>query len=154
MNVLANDYPDIFWRYGNSRSADLDCDGADEQIMTGIAVAHVQDAVTIGEQDIREEGHHEIEMVIAISENPQTGRPKSRLFRVPVSEKVTDAPHLCRPSVRLDIVERSATKAADEGRTGCAKALEVADPVCKPLQIFWNGKDYVLEAGGAGGESL
>lgn len=153
MNVLAGDYPDIFWRYGAWQSADLDCDEEDEQIMTGIAVARVQDSVEIGDGQAKEEGHHEVEMVIAVSENPLTGRPKSKLLRIPVSESKTDAPHLCRPSVRLEVVDRPS--GAEGGTTGaCSRMLQIADPVCPSLNIYWNGKTYVLEAGKAGGEAL
>ena len=38
MNALAHDYPDIYWRYGEWQSADLNCDEEDEQIMTGLSV--------------------------------------------------------------------------------------------------------------------
>lgn len=39
MNVLAHDYSDVFWRYGNWIQADLNCDGDNEKIMTGIRVS-------------------------------------------------------------------------------------------------------------------
>ncbi len=140
MNALAHDYPDIFWRYGEWQSADMDCDDEDEQIMTGLSVARIQDSVTIGDDEVAEDAHHEVEIVIAVSENPKTGRPKATLFRLPVSDKY-DGAHLCRPAINLEVIDDPSK--SDE--VACGKALQINDKSCEPLIIYWDGSGYVLK---------
>lgn len=148
MNALANDYPQIFWRYGEWKSADMDCDDEDEQIMTGISVAHIQEAIKIeADGTSEEEAHHEVEIVIAVSENPEAGRPKAKLFRVPVSDDQALNPRLCRPAVRLEIRDQAQDVTGTEAQKPfCKNALQVSDRTCGDLMIFWDGEDYVLQA--------
>jgi len=167
MNALASDYPDIFWRYGRWESVDLNCDGAEEQVMTGIAVAHILESVTIDEDKITEDAHQHVELVVAVSDNPQTGRPKSRLFRLPVAAQEDIVPRLCRPAVTLETITRKNTagtvpsgfdQAEQEGAGDtvsgeqdgatyfCEHAVRLTDKLCPAITIFWDGQDFVLEA--------
>lgn len=54
MNVLINDYPDMFWALGKVFELDTDCDGTDENIVSG-----------------RKDG----QAYLAIADSQQTGRP-------------------------------------------------------------------------------
>ena len=87
MNALAHDYPKTFWRYGEWKSADMDCDGEDDAIMTGIDVAQVAEEATGDGKDSGDETRAEIAVVVAISDNPPAGRPKARLLKIPVGGK-------------------------------------------------------------------
>ncbi|MCB9990233.1 MAG: DUF1311 domain-containing protein [Rhodospirillales bacterium] len=152
MNALAHDHPQIFWRYGEWKSADLDCDGHDEQVMTGLSVAQTQEVV-IEKDAVSEAQRQDIEVVVAISENPPTGRPKAALLRLPVTPKL-DTPHICRPAIRIDIKDRKTEQADDEEKMagdGC-KMLEISDRTCTPLSISWDEKSYVLNFISASGE--
>jgi len=141
MNALASDYPKIFWRYGEEKTMDLDCNGHDEQIMAGVSIERIQNSKQA------DRASHDLHIVIAISENPQAGRPKASLIKIPVHEKAGEAPHLCRPSVRLEKISRinpeTETETAAE-EFFCATSLRVTDRDCIPLEIFWDGKNYVL----------
>lgn len=156
MTALAGDHPQIFWRYGEWKSADLNCDDKPEQIMTGISVAHVQDSVKIENEGVKEQAHHEIDIVVAVSDNPETGRPRAKLFRLPVSEDQQLFPRLCRPGVRLEITEVKPASAGDKDKpAGCAKMLQVNDRICPPVSIKWDGADYAIQVPvPAGGEGL
>lgn len=147
MTILAETHPDIFWRYGDWKSADLDCDGEDEEIMTGIAVARIQDSVVVGNQDAKEQAHHQIEIVIAVSENPVTGKPRAQLVRLPVTETPQGgAPHICRPSVRLEVLDTNGDMMekteGEAGKPACARRLKIEDSACAPVEIMWDGKEY------------
>ncbi len=160
MNALAHDYPDIFWRYGEYKSADMDCDGVDEQIMTGISVVHV-DAAKKGAGDADTAGVkplHEVEVIISISENPETGRPKAQLLRLPVN-KAQNGAHLCRPAIKLEVQDRpdvvadaeteagGGDKAKETGVTDVksCKKLQINDGSCAPVMVIWTGKEYAFD---------
>lgn len=151
MNALAHDHPDIFWRHGEWKSADMDCDGEDEQIMTGISVNQIQE-VKIDEKAVSEKARHEIEIVISISENPKTGRPRAKLLRLPVS-KNQEGPHLCRPAIRLELKDMPPAQAEAMPAKSC-KVLHVTDRSCAPVVIFWDGKDYALKTLSSKGDAL
>ncbi len=160
MNALAHDYPDIFWRYGESLTADLDCDGEDEQILRGLAVSPMQESVTIGENGVAESVRNDLEIVIAVSDNPVAGRPRARLFRIPVHEPAGDpaaadghenaVPHICRVRVAVNLLNDRRDDAAETGNEQCAPRLRIADRICTSLTLFWNGEAYVLEPEQAG----
>lgn len=146
MNALALDYPEIFWRYGEWKSTDMNCDGEDEQIMTGMSIVHIQDSVTIEDNAVTEGTHHDVEIIIAVSDNPETGRPKAKLLRLPISDKyVGEKTHLCRPAIHLEITEHEQDSGDQDSNPTCAQALKITDKKCEPLIIYWDGKDYILK---------
>ena len=72
MNALAVDHPDVFWRYGSRKKGDLDCDNIDEHAMLGLRGTSQDNSIVA---------------VIAIAENPMTGRPQSRVLDLEVPEE-------------------------------------------------------------------
>lgn len=134
MNALANDYPDVFWRFGESLSLDLDCDAEDEVIMTGLRIAPKTDALMA---------------IIAITEKPDTGRPQSEtfsLFLMPHEQSKAksgaydDKRHVCSSSLSLRPVPHP------NAEETCGIALEVSDASCAPHILYRvDGKYQFLE---------
>ncbi len=149
MNVLAHDYPDVFWRYGHWIRTDMDCDGNEEQVMSGISFSDK------GEDNV--DGVQNINVVLAISNNPETGKPKANIFRIPVTKK-EETVHFCKETVDLMLVphpltnhplkedssQKDAAATKETPLDSCSMALQAADQLCTPVQLFWNGTAYEL----------
>ncbi len=135
MNVLAKDYPSVYWDYGKRFAEDLDCDEEPEQIMTGLSVKK--------EGDVLKQ-----EMTIAVVQNPVTGRPKAQLFKFNVGDEAQEAT-LCNSQVTLAIAQEKATEEVegqDEAQdNACLAYLEVKHGTCTPRKIKWDGKSFQLE---------
>ncbi len=139
MNVLAHDHPDVFWRYGKRMRTDLDCDSEEEHILTGVALSSKKDDKTM-------------RVVLAVAENPPTGKPEVRVLSFPVT-KTADEPGFCNPDVKVQIVTHPLEPAASgdtplaegEGPPTCSVALQIRDSVCAPVILYWGGKEYVAE---------
>lgn len=157
MNVLAHDYADVFWRYGSWIRADLDCDNENEQVLAGI------------EYDRNAEPGQKPRLVIAVSENPRTGRPTSTLLKIDLKPRTKNEednakedkkgdkePLLCSPAVDFALIsDDSAAKtpmpAAEddapdgaEDKNSCAAALRILDHICAPVDILWENGAYKL----------
>ena len=65
VNVIIDDYKDIFWQFASQQSLDTDCDGVDEMIVKGVRRDN--------------DGHYHA--VTAIADHDKTGRPGVTLLR-------------------------------------------------------------------------
>ena len=131
MNALAQDYPNVYWRYGERISGDFNCDDADEQIMTGV------------------EMNSEVggpEMVVAISDNPVMGLPKSQLLKLSLHSFAVCGAQIKIDQVSLDIVMDGVDDQVDseDGRQ-CDVALKVSAEECGVEYIAWDGEKYSLQ---------
>ena len=153
INALSEDYQDVYWHYGGSVNGDLDCDDVDEYAMSGILYNADIDAY---------------ENVVAISENPQTGKPRNVLITLSalpqedgeVAAKCSnlakfsfeDVPELAEESVideEAEEAEEEADVVAEEEALACSQKLVVtrqkssADGGCVPITIIWDGESFV-----------
>lgn len=172
MNVLTMEHPDVFWRHGQIVRADVNCDDRDEYIMGGVAfktfhipadtgVTAEGDAETATAADDMFDKSREI--VIAVADNPVTGKPKTQILKIPVythpenTGTVSDGTHigLCREQVTMALAalpedsqldDSEQTEHADNEDTSpsCAKILQISDHVCQPLMLRWSGAAYDL----------
>ncbi len=126
MNALAEDNPDIFWRYGARTSGDLDCDGEAEQIMSGAHVAN--------------EGA--VKPVVSISDNPSTGRPESAVVTLELMDE--DEAATCGLLTKLQYIQQAAEDPAGEEQEtkACQNHLIVTAENCAGLKLIWNGESY------------
>lgn len=152
MNALTEDYPDVFWRFGERERLDLNCDGNEDVVMLGAAVSRVQTlevAETEMESDEQGRTPHALDVVVSITENPPTGRPKSQLFRLPITETL-DGPSLCSDKVSLAIIiqeQETIEEAAEpDEKMVCNQHIEIQAKQCEPVTLSWSGKDYMLNA--------
>ena len=136
LNVIAYDYPDVFWQYNKRIETDLNCDGSKEWIMIGTSLNRNDQKSAKKEDHKSENDLYAMDFVITIAENPKIGRPQSQLFKIPLSQTVTGA-HLCNPIVQLENNQIS-------GNKSCSSSIEISDNTCAPLHIYWNGDDYKL----------
>jgi len=156
MNVLADESPDVFWRYGGWLRADMNCDGRDEYIMTGLALAQVQAAAAVRENAEQSTMRHEADFIVAIASNPETGRPRATLIKLPV-DPAQEGPHLCRSRAELTVIEPPAADpealeaSPETSRNGgdktraCNRMLRVSDRICPPVTISWDGRAYQVQ---------
>ncbi len=148
MNVVADENPGIFWRYGNRLSVDLDCDGQEEEIMVGQEIQR---------NNTPSEGvsPYTVKTVLVAAKNPVAGKPQARLLQVNLLSDQKDG-HLCNPNVKLSVIDYpDITKTAistDENDTDqkeqpqCAQALKIQSGGCFPLILLWNEGDYKFQS--------
>ncbi len=137
LNVLVGDYPAVFWDVGSRRRFDLDCDGEYEQIISGV---------------MQEEGgqaENFMHAVVAVVENPATGKPHARIFHFPVQLKGENDLSFCKTKLSFAVVSAldSVKKNEQTNVAGaCATALQLMDGQCPPVVLYWDGVDYISRA--------
>lgn len=145
MNVLTQDKPDIFWRYGRRLRGDLTCDGAEEMIMSGISLA---------EQSPR--------LIVAIADTPPTGRPKAYFVDLPVNPADSNVPFICSaaPSLIVDpgLPVSDPAGTGDEERPGvdaarCSARLILRHKNCADVALGWTGSAFTLIQDGDGSDA-
>lgn len=130
MNVLIHDHPDIFWKFGRWQHANLDCAGPEEQAVLGVRFSAAETA----------------DIVLAVAENPLTGKPSTQIMSLPVRpEKAEGKPEekaglfLCATDITLSRVPYN-----DKDGTAppACHAIRVDDRKCAPLYLYWDGQEY------------
>jgi len=145
VNVVAKDYPDVFWRYGQRAGMDLDCDEVEEHVMTGVRLKPYK-IQTQEEGDSELPALHTAEVVIVISENPAVGRPEASLFKYPVSLQPQEQT-LCSADVMLSSFEKPAPEEDEddsESKKECLTGLKIQSAGCTPIYLHWTGNNYGL----------
>jgi len=127
MNVLAKDYPLVYWDYGKRFAEDLNCDNEPEQIMSGLKIKEDADRVSQ-------------EVIIAVMQYPATGRPKPTIFRFNVSNESPED-SVCQRQISLKKGENE----KEEGDETCTTFLEIKHGSCESRKINWDGKSFELE---------
>jgi uncharacterized protein YecT (DUF1311 family) len=125
MNVLAHEHPDIFWRYGQRQSGDIDCDGESEQIVSGVRIKPFAVDDTNPQKFV--------EAVIAIAEDPVTGKPRTEILLLPAGEEA------CTPYTDITFVSGQEEEASEET---CNARLILNRGGCKRIHVHWTGKVY------------
>lgn len=154
MNVLAKDYPDIYWHYGGRTDTDLNCDGENEYVMRGVRVLALKMDKTKTE-DTEAAAQpvnlvYENKAVIAVAQNPPTGRPTAKIFEFPIQME-GDNQAVCSENISFQFGEKSAPKpvTGEEGEQPqeqvCRSYLQLNDKGCTPKIISWTGKEFALE---------
>ena len=127
MNALAKDQPSIFWDYGARLSGDLNCDGNDDLIMSGLllekGVRHTEDGIL----------EYPASYYVAISDNPPTGRPQAQILKFDVGGQ-----NICALPVRMSVQDGEMTE------KGCSAKLVLQSEGCDPAMIVLTGKSYGL----------
>lgn len=155
-NVLSANYPEVYWRPLLLEPKDMNCNGKNEFILTGIQV-------TDSEADAGGTSHN---MVVGIASMAETGKPKTTLFSFPVRGVIEDDQTageanigdqengLCDSSLSLSF------SALDQAVTAEIKAEDIAEvseaDICVPVglkienscasyMVRWDkDRDYVL----------
>lgn len=153
MNAMSEDHPDVLWRFGERQRTDLNCDGTEDIIMVGAAVSRMQKLENDSE-DGQGRTPHGLDVVVGIAENTSTGRPKSQLFRLPITQSM-NGPGLCSEKVTLRsyMAEQPAplesTEAGAEPEAApemCLQRVAIQAKNCDSVTLSWSGKDFVLDA--------
>ncbi len=125
MNLLSREYPDTFWRHNSFMRVDLDCDGDEEYLLTGVRVSPAE----------------ELEVQVAVVEVPAVGLPEAKMLSIPlISRENTDEqnPSFCKASVGMKSFERPAPDKS------CAQAIRLQDNLCSPILLYHEAGEYVL----------
>jgi uncharacterized protein YecT (DUF1311 family) len=127
MNIIAREYANIFWRYGDVLELDMNCDGQNEWVMSGLQLTKDTD------------GSNAMQAVIALADNPPIGKPKMNLYQFAITPD-TQAQSLCQAQIKLSA---SSHKMAENNN--CSTALKVSDTVCAPYLIYAENGNYVVK---------
>jgi uncharacterized protein YecT (DUF1311 family) len=134
MNVIAHEHPEIFWRYGQHISADMNCDGRLEQIITGLKLKEAGKPLE----------ERPLDAVLAIAENPEAGKPHFKLLTFPVSAAGGNYKNVCSPFLEIKFKEagKSGGSIEDPKSEKCESCLYIKSESCKTLRVRWTGNDY------------
>lgn len=172
MNVLGMEHPDVFWRYGRVLKTDLNCDEREDYVMTGLSVKSLpQKQGTVAAAQESEIGaflNKDTEVVLAVADNPVTGKPRTQILRIQLYKDADPAkaaemnaktaiPALCKGDVSLSLTAIPAKKPAPgatdavsqaEGAVNipkkCTTILQIADQLCAPVSMRWAGQGYEI----------
>lgn len=160
INALSEEHQDVYWHYGGYTNGDLDCDDEGEFVIAGL----MYDGETA-----------EHKSVIAVSENPSTGKPTSILLSLPehvAAEGEEAGPSRCSSlldfsfdvlseegeEIEQEIKEEQgeeemveSAEAVDAEDTSCNRRLIITrkandkTAVCRPVIVYWDGQNYAVE---------
>lgn len=136
LNVIAFDYPNVFWQYNKRIETDLNCDGSKEWIMIGTSLNRKDFKAAQETPTQTNDNLYAMDFVVTIAENPKIGRPQSQLFKIPLNQN-TQGVHLCSPIVELQ------NKKSTENKN-CSSSIEISDNSCQTIHIYWNDNDYKI----------
>lgn len=134
MNVVAREYPDVFWDFGQRLQTDLDCDGIDDHAMLGI---------TTKEQSVG--------VVLTVAKTPETGRAETELFTFDVKSKIpSEQVKFCTPSMSATAVVNSELisledQEKDAVKKLCEKQLVIVDHKCRSWLLHSVEESYTLD---------
>lgn len=149
MNAVAKDNPSVYWDYQDRQSYDLDCDGEDEHVMQGVRLS-VEDVASFEAEDENAELAGETKVffsqnvVVAVVQNPLTGRPSSQLFKFGVIEEAKGDQEICNDRISYKYIPDSSENS--EENSSCEARLELTAKGCKSKNIIWDGKAFALQA--------
>ncbi len=123
LNALSEARDGVFWQYAGHLDSDLDCDGAPEHILAGLRFT----------DDAREK----VETVIAVSEDPQVGKPFSQRFNL-VS---ADDGIVCSTPVMLRTIAFEGQSDSDV----CTNTVQVESVNCPVFVLSKGDEGYVFE---------
>ena len=151
MNAVAKDNPRVYWDYQDRQSYDLDCDGEDEYVMQGVRLS--EEDVPEPESEAGEEKAEEEtkvffsqNVVVALVQNPATGRPSSQLFKFDVNEEAEGDKEICNDRITYKFTPDTSEPEEGEEKISCEAILEVTAKGCKSKNIIWDGKAFALQA--------
>ncbi len=127
MNALAKDYPSVFWDYGHRLRGDLNCDGNEDLVMSGILLDQGKRHEEGGELS------HPVQYYVAISDNPPTGRPQAQILKFDVGGE-----NICSLPVRMGLQD------GKQDEETCSAKLTLTSANCDPAMIVLTGKSYGL----------
>jgi uncharacterized protein YecT (DUF1311 family) len=147
MNVVAKENPSIHWNYGNRKGMDLDCDGEDEYVMSGLKISSVKMEIPEEEAKILPQNYNST-IVIALAENPTIGRPTIKTFEFLVSQEESDKT-ICNNRVNMKFIApkplKTDTQEEGEATPKCTAKLEITASGCASKNIIWGNQYYILE---------
>ena len=114
-NTLLNTYPNIFWAVGQAQGADVDCDGVNEKIVSGIEHSD-NAAMTLS--------------TLAIIESPLTGRATIQTYNMP--RKKT-----CPPTAIPAFVQNPGTDGI------CIFSVIMQDEGCEDMRLQYDDQEKI-----------
>lgn len=120
VNVLSSDHKNVFWQYATNQPLDTDCDGVAENMIQGVRQ--------------NEKGY---EMVLAIADSQETGRPKITIINF-------DDQKDCKITNEYKIIRLPIQKPVD-GVIECIQKIEIETENCGTFLLNTHNHDYILE---------
>ena len=146
MNAAAKDNSGTYWNYGGRTGMDLDCDGEDEYVMSGIQITQLKmDKTEEGEEQIPQ--NYNMNIIIALAQNPPIGRPVIQTFKFLVNADKNED-NICSDKISMKFIAAQPVKKISEEdnvEESCSAKLEVKSSGCDAKYIAWTGKEFSLE---------
>lgn len=114
LNALSDSHHDVFWQYGPRLEVDLNCNGMNEVVLTGLRMR---------------EG--EPEFVVGLSENPAMGLPRNAVFEIAGQDQQD-----CFEAIAMN------PENPENGDEGCVARLGVEAGACGTYTLGWDGEEY------------
>lgn len=138
MNVIAKQEPKAYWDYKDRTRFDLDCDGDDEYVMTGVSIKET------GNSGLYSALYH-----VAVAENPPIGTPVATVFDFSIGDVEAES-NICTATPILRYIAEDQEAADTEGvseenHEACTARFTLKSKNCAEQVIYWSGKEYTLE---------
>lgn len=137
MNVVSKKAPQAAWHYKDRTRFDLDCDGEDEFIMSGVSLA-LSDTPPL----------YAARYLISITDNPPVGKPLAQIIELPIGSESNAQEHqICSSSPDIDFVDGAPSQKPDndEQQPSCQAKLVLRSKNCPDQVVYWLGAEYALE---------
>lgn len=136
MNVIAKQEPKANWNYKDRTRFDLDCDGDDEYIMTGVSIKSSEEPYL-----------HTAIYHVAVAENPPIGKPVVKIFDFSIGAKDgTEETSVCSVSPIMSyLAQEKDQNEENQEEAVCTARLMLKSKNCSDQVIYWSGKEYTLE---------
>lgn len=132
-NILGIEHPDAYWKTSDPIIADLNCNSRMERIVSGLRVIKSND----------DELH--TEMLLAIVEEPEIGKPELNVFKFGFSALENETNILCTSNYDLEIVILPPRKPILDTKNVCVpQILTLKHAACDPYKINWTQDGYVM----------
>ncbi len=147
MNVAAKENKDTYWNYGDRKAFDLDCDGENEYVMSGLKTNKFKIAPHLKEPEEGEEEQlfthsvFENQTVVSISQNPSVGKPTTQIFQFLVNDEDIIS-NICSHDLSIGFTEG---ELITEENPTCGAKLLIKSGKCEPKTIIWTGKNFDFE---------
>ena len=147
MNAVDKDNSGTYWNYGGRTGMDLDCDGEDEYVMSGIQITSLKmDDVEDG-GELKSQNYN-TNVVVALAQNPPIGRPVIKAFKFLVNPNKNED-NICSDKISMKfIAPKSVKKTSEEVDVvdkSCTAKLEIKSSGCESKYIVWTGEEFSLE---------
>ena len=139
LNVILSDHADMYWRYDSQISADLNCNGEDEELLLGRVLEETPDG-------------YAGKSAVVVATSPAAGKPETTLFHL---EQESENDGACEEPVKMKFIQNENKRedeenhrdedSAESEETQCWRSVEIFAQNCATRSLHWDGNAFVLD---------